>query len=866
MTTRPCLPCLLFLGLLAASTGARAAPVAFDIPALPAVQALQQFSRQAGIEVMFSFDELRSVRTNELKGRYEPEAALGVLLAATGYHAVRTGPTRFVVRAIPPGRISGTVEALPGGEPVAGARVSVPGTALAVRTGRNGRFRLSGVPAGVRHLALQAPGMAPVRVAAVAVPAGEEVSLRPIAMAPAEHADVELDEVVVAGDALVVGSGPAVRLDAMVVTPGRFGVTDNPALTAATLTHADLETLPQLGEDLFRAIGKLPGLATVDFSAKFWLRGAPNDEVLTRLDGVELLEPYHIKDIDGALAIIDLETVSRLDLTTGGFTTEYGNRLAGVLALETETPAPGRGHTTLGVSLTGFRATQRGTSRDGKGRWLLSARSGYPDIALEIQDKGSTAKPRYYDVFGKFEFAPVPGHTLGLHVLHADDRMTLTEAGEPDLRSSYGSDYAWLRWQAEWGDRLRMETVLSHAQLDWHRRGEGFFGTSLVLDLDDDRELTLTGLRQDWSLLASDQALLKAGFDLQRATADYSYHRVRELNRYVNGAIVRERRTLDRDLSPEGQAVGAHLAWRYRAGEALTLEPGLRFDRQDWTDEAQWSPRFNAVWDLGRTTMRAAWGLFHQAPGLHQIAVADGETGLGPVERAEHRMVGIEHRLRGGINLRAELYERRTPNPRSRWENVIEPYDVFPEVQLDRRLLRPDSARARGVELMVESRAGQRVDWSLVYALARTTERIAGREVPRARDQRHTLHAEVKYAPSPRWQFSAAWQYHSGWPTTEIRFAAAPLNNGGTAIVSSLGSTYAERLPDYHRLDLRATRIFRLRDSTLRVYVDVFNAYDRQNTWRYGDVTNLDGNQINTRRTLEEQFPLLPSLGVIWDF
>src|SRR4051812_31335487 len=104
---------------------------------------------------------------------------------------------------------------------------------------------------------------------------------------------------------------PVVKLAEVVVTPSRFGVADERVGVGATLTAAELETLPQIGNDLYRSIARLPGLAADDFTAAFWVRGAPNRELLARLDGVELIEPFHLKDIDGALSIVDPTTIRR---------------------------------------------------------------------------------------------------------------------------------------------------------------------------------------------------------------------------------------------------------------------------------------------------------------------------------------------------------------------------------------------------------------------------------------------------------------------------------------------------------------------------------------------------------------------------
>jgi hypothetical protein len=167
-----------------------------------------------------------------------------------------------------------------------------------------------------------------------------------------------------------------VALDKLVVTPSRFGVSNQPLAAGAALTAADLESLPQLGEDFYRTIARLPGLAADDFTAKFWLRGAPNSQVLARFDGVDLIEPFHLKDIDGALSIVDLPSIAHLDLVTGGFTSDFGDRLAGVLTMETASAIQLVPRTSLGVSLTSLRAANQGAFAAGRGHWLIAARRG----------------------------------------------------------------------------------------------------------------------------------------------------------------------------------------------------------------------------------------------------------------------------------------------------------------------------------------------------------------------------------------------------------------------------------------------------------------------------------------------------------
>jgi hypothetical protein len=181
--------------------------------------------------------------------------------------------------------------------------------------------------------------------------------------------------------ASAVGAAEAdkpVKLAEFVVTPSRFGVAEEKASATATLTSRELETLPQVGDDLYRSIARLPGLAADDFSAQFWVRGAPHRELRARLDGLDLIEPFHLKDVDGALSLVDPQTISRLDLSTGGFGGETGDRLAGVMTMETKTPAAAQ--TRLGLSPTGVGGMNQGVADGGKARWVVAARRGYPDI------------------------------------------------------------------------------------------------------------------------------------------------------------------------------------------------------------------------------------------------------------------------------------------------------------------------------------------------------------------------------------------------------------------------------------------------------------------------------------------------------
>lgn len=662
-------------------------------------------------------------------------------------------------------------------------------------------------------------------------------------------------------------AAPAFKLADFVVTPSRYSVSREGDGSRATLTRADLEVLPQVGEDLFRSIARLPGVTADDFTAKFWVRGAPQRQLLVRLDGADLLEPFHLKDVDGALSIIDLRAISQLDLMTGGFNADYGNRSAAVLVMDTLSPTQPRPTYSAGLSVTSMRAATAGTFADGRGRWFFSARRGYPDLALKLEGRAEEIFPRYWDAYAKTEFDFAPGQTVSLHLLHAADTLRVADPDGPDLNSSYDSDYAWLRWRAAWSDKVSSETVLSQSWLAWRRDGSGIYLPRYRLDLRDRRSLAATALRQDWSATISDQLLVRAGWQAGRDAANYSYSLYREDAVVVSGVITAVPRSITLAPQPKTDTSGAFVAARYALAPNLAVEPGLRFDRSSATGGSVWSPRLNAAWQLApRTTLRAAWGRYAQAQGVHELAVPFGDATLYPTEKAEHRVVGLEHNFAPGLNVRVEAYQRLTRDPRPQWFNRSDTYGIFPEAQTDRILLAPQQLDARGVEMIVRRRGQGAFDWSASYALSRATQDLATGTIPVARDQRHAFYADVTYRLGEHWRFGAAWQYHSGWPTTAVNYTIVSLASGGRTLVRSFGAPLAERLPAYHRLDLRASRTIPLRHGALTVFVDVFNAYDHANPLAYDYDPTIVNNVVRDGKKPRNMLPIIPSVGLSWEY
>jgi hypothetical protein len=102
---------------------------------------------------------------------------------------------------------------------------------------------------------------------------------------------------------------------------------------------------------------------------------------------------------------------------------------------------------------------------------------------------------------------------------------------------------------------------------------------------------------------------------------------------------------------------------------------------------------------------------------------------------------------------------------------------------------------------------------------------------PADHDRRHEVNVVAKY----NWgvySFAATWVYASGSPYTapESQYFI-PLLDGEVNSYIHVSDKNANRLPDYHRLDLSASRKFESDNWATEIGVSIFNTYNHKNVW-----------------------------------
>ena len=803
-----------------------------------------QLLRARGLPVFFSSNLIRdSMRVTAEPRGSSPREILDALLRPHGLRAEEAVRGRLVVVAAElagPG-IRGRVLAR-GGGPLAGVRIVVLGASIEATTDAGGRFRIPGLGEGSYTLEAHLPRFFSGRWAGIEAVAGRDAEL-----------------------ILELEPAPVIR-DEIDVAPSRYSMTHGEPVTVLALGQADAALLPHLGNDPFRAIDLLPGTAGRETSSRLHIRGGRDDEVLVALDGLELVAPFHLQDFESALSIVPPASIERVDLMTGGYPVEYGDRSSGVLAMTTVTPTEPRGfHLGLGSLVTEMGGSGR---FDGdRGSWVAAARAGSYELALEI--RGREAAPRFWDAFGKLGYRFEAGQDLQLHLLLGDDEFELDDSEEvgESYTNHWGNRYLWLTHGAVVRSDLFVETIGSFGRVDRDRSATGAGGDSRF-EVRDARDLDVFGLEQDWIFQPSARTSLKAGWSLRRFDSAVDYFN--DLGLHGPLTPLRSRpgvgSTISRQRFDTRQA-GAYVSSRWRPRETLTLELGLRRDLNSLPREDQLGPRLNLAWTpTKRSVWRLAWGRFLQSQRPYELQVEDGLTELARSESVEQRIVGFERLGDRGATLRIEAYQRRMDRSRARFVNLFDSDQVFPELAQDRVLVEPDGGRAEGIELFYRGADRGRLHWWLSYALSSVADQIDGLRVPRAIDQTHAFRSDVNYRAKRGWNFNLAWVYHTGWPITEVSAEVVRAPDGSTAVEPVLGDLRRDRLPDYHRLDLRVSREWVLGRGRLGVYLDLQNLYSRKNVRAFDDFTlerDGEGGALVRSETVSWG-GFFPSFGIRW--
>ena len=629
-----------------------------------------------------------------------------------------------------------------------------------------------------------------------------------------------------------------------------------------------IENLPDIGDDPIRSAHRLPGVAAGGWSAQSYFRGGEKNETAIYLNGLKLLDPFHVRDYQNVFSSIDARSISGVEAYTGGFPVGYGDRMSGVLVLESQQSAKPR-QTELGLSVFNTSILTSGHTANNKVNWLLSARNSNLKYVLD-KDVG---EPSYNDIFVSAGINFSDRFRMTVNALRAEDAILVVTESAIEEREQATSDTLnrsfWLSLENDWTLDLSSTTVLATSKFKNDRDAIVLDPEQLVGQVMDDRDIKFTELKQDWTWTASERHLWQFGFEIRDQKASYRYISAAEYFGFYL-ALPGVPESIERDVTANyaGQSYSVYLSDRFAMNANSMIEFGLRWDKQTYLgpiDDDQISPRISVFYNATpKTDLRLSWGSYYQSQGIHELQVEDGVETFFPAQRADHLIAGVHYKLGRSLRLRTEVYQKDYKDLRPRFENLQDSLALVPELEPDRVPIAPDSGRSRGIELTLENTENDELDWWLSYTWSRVTDSIDGRDQKRNWDQQHALQTGIAWHMAP-WEIGLAANIHTGWPTTTLYLVEGADEDDEYTLV--YGSRNTENFKTFASLDFRVSREWNLKNSRISAFFEISNALNRKNECCIDyDIEDEDADEIILEESIDYWLPVLPAIGILWEF
>lgn len=623
------------------------------------------------------------------------------------------------------------------------------------------------------------------------------------------------------------------------------------AVSRITLTGAELSTVPGTFGEPLRVVATLPGVARSPFGLGFFLvRGANFQNTGFFVDGFAVPILYHF---GAGPAVLSSRLVNRLRFYPGGYPASLGRYSAGVVALETGSPAGiDRFHVELEIDLLRASILAVIPFDNGRGSVSIAFRRSYYELLVPLFIQGLQVAYTDYQVRGEYRFDE---HiSMSLFAFGSDDTLDQSGAlmgGATSDGTNTRINYNFQRligridWRLGPDSFIRIAGAIGRNGTSFGSRTAGQQQQSFDID---SYEL---GLRVDASMPIA--PWLRTNFGLDAGANVFGIHITAPtptgLGEYTRPVFDPQLIQLNARVARSTPAVYGEAILNFAPVE---VSIGTRLELQRWGTRTDLTvdPRVVARWEIiPEVTVKAASGLFTQPPQVFQTISQGGSPGLGP-QRAWQNSVGLELDLPEDIDVEVNGFYSHMFDIARFSQSIVPGPDGTPQ----REFFRADQeGRAYGLELLVRRPVEQGFYGWLSYTLSRS-ERLnpGGNWQPFGFDQTHVLNLAASYA-FDGWRFGASFQLATGRPTS------TPINPVYDADGNGYDATFVDtgaRLPIYHQLNVRIDRDFDVDWMRGTVYLDVLNVYYGQNS--EGTIYQYD----YARSTPVPGLPILGTLGI----
>lgn len=663
--------------------------------------------------------------------------------------------------------------------------------------------------------------------------------------------------------------------------------TDQPELSAIELDSvqvqgeetplADINTekllrVPGSGNDPLRAIESLPGVVFSSGNrSEPAVRGSsPEDNAYL----IDFLPVGYIFHLDSS-SILNDNIVKDFKLEAAAFGSEYNNATGAVIDANSRLPYQDKDQTIIDFSLlkAGFFIENQVTDNQA---FYFSARQSlfqyYIENFLDEDDFEFTTVPEFYDYQGKYNWRISQTETLSLQVIGARDKGGLLFSDESDEVKQDPGLSGGLRFQQYFNSQGLVWDKLYDSGMT-HKVGisqlEEQFGFAIGRGNRIDVKVNSFNLRSQFSYpINFDHELL---WGLQYKESHIGYKGV--FSAPACDQFDTDCRLIDATETLTGKGKPVVRTWYWNIADVWsvtpewTITPGFLISKDDYTDQLFSEPKFHSRWEF--TPMWAftmAYGQYHILP--DNFGNYTREFGNPELQQptSVHYELGIENTLANDLFWKVEAYYKTIddiiigrPSPDFYGYDVTQQADATAYNALP-RYTNDAEGEAWGVEFFINKNLTDKwYGWlSAAYSRTQRTDGITGDEFRYNFDQPVIINMVANYQYNKHWQIGFKWRYQSGQLVTPLEQAVAtPTADNPDLHQPIYGDLNSERLPSFHKLDVRADRTFVFKRWEMDFYAEILNLYGRKNVSGY----SYEGADYSNREE-ETGLPTIVSFGI----
>lgn len=653
-----------------------------------------------------------------------------------------------------------------------------------------------------------------------------------------------------------------IEIEAITVTSDLFQTAPTEVNSITNFSYEEIRRAPGGFEDVVRALSVLPGVAIADPGRNdLIVRGGAPSENLFLVDGMVVPNINHFGSqgaTGGPLSFVNLDFVEESSFSTGGFSAIYGDKLSSVLQIKLQDGRSDRigGKGTISATQFGFNLEGPLSSNSD---FIFSVRRSYLDFIFKAAGFGFV--PEYYDVLSKFNYKLDNNNSFSFLFISAFDNVKFfNETADQRFSNSRALGSA----------QTQYVTGISYR----HLLKKGFFDISLNRNFIDfntsQRDSLLNPIFLNESREGENTLKLDFVYKLSPMTEINFGAQIKQIKFKTDVKLPSFLTTFGDtleiySLKAEEMFFKSNIYAQYSNMffNRIRLNLGIRTDYFSAIEQKfTFGPCLSLSYALTPiSNLNFSTGIYHQNPSYIWLAADEVNRKLNQIQ-VEHYILGVDHRLRDDIIMKAEAFYKNYSNyPASLLRNYVVlantgagfagAEDNFSSFGLE-KLSSGGKGFSHGIEFSLQKKSSVIPHYgifSLTYGETYFTG-LEGIERAGTYDQRLIINLSAGYIFNKKWEASVKFRYASGKPKT-------PFNSDGSQTIALYNT---ERLPNTHSLDIRIDRRWNFHGWNLIAYLDVQNIYNRK---------NVSVNRWNPRTKSADEgsaIGILPSIGVSIEF